>query len=112
MSLEEVLVAHAIGIPIDRVRRDARAAGVMMIPIPRAGILHGVSGIDAARAVPGVEDLVITAREGRELEPLPEGDSYLGFLFARGERPEEVERALRAAHAQLRIDVRAPLPVA
>ncbi len=112
MTLEEVLVAHAIGSPLERIRRDAGAAGVMMIPIPRAGILHGVSGIDAARAVPGVEDVVITAPAGRELQPLPEGDSYLGFLFARGERPEEVERALRAAHAQLRIDLRAPLPVA
>jgi biotin carboxylase len=110
LSLEEVLVAHAVGIPMERVRRDARAAGVMMIPIPRRGVLHGVGGLDEARAVPGVEDVVITAPLGRELEPLPEGDSYLGFLFARGDRPGDVEAALRAAHARLRIDVRAPLP--
>jgi hypothetical protein len=84
----------------------------MMIPIPRAGVLQGVEGIDAARAVPGVEDVVITAPAGRALEPLPEGDSYLGFIFARAERPEEVERALREAHARLRVDLRAPLPVA
>lgn len=111
LSLEEVLVAHAVGIPMDQLRRDARAAGVMMIPIPRAGILHGVAGQEAARAVPGIEDLAITAPVGRELQPLPEGDSYLGFLFARGDRPEEVEAALREAHARLRIDIRAPLPV-
>jgi biotin carboxylase len=110
LSLEEVLVAHAVGIPMERVRRDARAAGVMMIPIPKRGVLHGVGGLDEARAVPGVEDVVITAPLGRELEPLPEGDSYLGFLFARGDRPGDVEAALRAAHARLRIDVRAPLP--
>jgi biotin carboxylase len=112
LSLEEVLVAHAVGMPMDRLRRDAKAAGVMMIPIPRAGILHGVAGQEAARAVPGIEDLVITAPVGRELQPLPDGDSYLGFLFARGERPDEVEAALREAHARLRIDLRAPLPVA
>ena len=112
MRDEEVLIAHAVGIPMDRLRRDAKAAGVMMIPIPRAGILHGVAGQEAARAVPGIEDLVITAPAGRELQPLPDGESYLGFLFARGERPKEVEAALREAHAALRIDLRAPLPVA
>jgi biotin carboxylase len=112
LTLEELLVAHAVGIPTERVRRDARAAGVMMIPIPRAGVLHGVAGLEAARAVAGVEDVVITAPTGREIEPLPDGDSYLGFLFARGERPEQVEGALREAHARLRVDIRAPLPVA
>jgi biotin carboxylase len=112
LSLEEVLVAHAMGLPLDALRREARAAGVMMLPIPRRGVLHGVGGIDAARALPLVEDVVITAPEGREILPLPEGDSYLGFLFARGERPEDVEAALRAAHAKLRVDVREPLPVA
>jgi len=112
LSLEELLVAHAVGIPMEQVRRDRRATGVMMLPIPRAGILHGVAGLEEARAVPGVEDVVITAPTGRELEPLPEGDSYLGFLFAGGERPEEVEVALRSAHARLRVDIRAPLPVA
>jgi biotin carboxylase len=110
ISLEELLIAHAVGIPTDQVRRDVGAAGVMMIPIPKAGILHGVGGLDAARAVPGVEDVVITAPPGREIEPLPDGDSYLGFLFARGERPDEVERALREAHARLTIDIRPPLP--
>ncbi|MGB8929682.1 MAG: biotin carboxylase, partial [Anaeromyxobacteraceae bacterium] len=75
-------------------------------------ILHGVAGVAAARDVAGVEDVVITAPQGRALAPLPDGDSYLGFIFARGERPEEVERALRDAHARLRIDLRQPLPVA
>jgi len=110
LTLEEVLIAHAVGLPMERVRRDARAAGVMMIPIPKTGILHGVEGLDLARAVPGVEDVVITAPQGREIEPLPEGDSYLGFLFARGDRPDEVERALREAHARLKVDIRPSLP--
>ncbi|MFT3916836.1 MAG: ATP-grasp domain-containing protein [Anaeromyxobacteraceae bacterium] len=112
LTLEEVLVAHAMGIPLADVRREARASGVMMLPIPRRGVLHGVAGLEAARAVPGVVDVVITAPEGREIVPLPEGDSYLGFLFAKGETPADVEAALRAAHARLAFDLRAPLPVA
>jgi len=112
LTLEEVLVAHAMGIPLEGVRREARASGVMMLPIPRRGVLHGVTGVEAARAVPGVVDLVITAAEGRELVPLPEGDSYLGFLFAKGETPAAVEASLRAAHAALAFDLRAPLPLA
>jgi hypothetical protein len=82
----------------------------MMLPIPRRGILHRVGGVDAARAVPGVEDVVVTVPDGREVVPLPEGDSYLGFLFARGETPAAVEAALREAHGRLRFDIRAPLP--
>jgi biotin carboxylase len=110
LSLEEVLVAHAMGLPLDALRREARAAGVMMLPIPRRGILHAVGGVEAARAVPGVEDVVVTAPEGREVVPLPEGDSYLGFLFARGETPGAVEAALREGHRRLDLDIRPPLP--
>jgi biotin carboxylase len=112
LSLEEVVVAHAMGLPTSALARERRASGVMMIPIPRRGILHGVAGVAEARAVPGVEDVAITAPSGREVVPLPEGGAYLGFLFARAERPEEVEAALRAAHARLRFDIRPALPVA
>ncbi len=112
LSLEEVLVAHAMGLPLDTLRREARASGVMMLPIPRRGVLHGVSGVDAARSVPGVEDVVVTAPEGREVVPLPEGDSYLGFLFAKGEGPAEVEAALREAHRRLSFDIRPALHLA
>ncbi len=110
VTLEEIVVAHAMGLPLDDLRRERRAAGVMMLPIARAGVLRGVEGLAEARAIPGVEDVVITIPEGREVEPLPEGDAYLGFAFARGERPEDVEAALRAAHARLRIDIRPSLP--
>ncbi len=110
LTLEEVLVAHAMGLPLASVRREARASGVMMLPIPKRGILHGVGGLDAAKAVPGVVDVVITAPTGREVVPLPEGDSYLGFLFAKGETPAEVEAALREGHRRLVLDIRAALP--
>jgi biotin carboxylase len=112
VTLEEVLVAHAMGLPLDALRRETRASGVMMLPIPRRGVLHGVRGVDAARDVPGVEDVVVTVPEGREVVPLPEGDSYLGFLFAKGEAPADVEAALREAHRRLAFDIRAPLPMA
>jgi len=109
-SLEEVVVAHAMRLPIASVLREKGASGVMMLPIPSRGILHGVAGVEAARAVPGVEDVVVTVPEGREVVPLPEGDAYLGFLFARGETPDRVEASLREAHRQLSFDIRAPLP--
>jgi hypothetical protein len=82
----------------------------MMIPIPRAGIFNGVSGIDAARAA-GIEDIVITAKQGQAMLPLPEGASYLGFIFARAETPERAVQALRAAHARLTFDFAEILPV-
>jgi hypothetical protein len=89
-------------------RREAVASGVMMLPIPRAGVLREVRGQDDARAVPGIAGLEISIGHGRPVRPLPEGDRYLGFLFARGETPARVEHALRAAHARLEIDIVEP----
>ena len=105
MTLEELILRHALGWKIESLDRERRAAGVMMIPIPRAGRLVAVQGKEAAEAVPGVEEVAITAHVGQELVPLPEGWQYLGFIFARGETPEAVERALREAHARLAFDI-------
>jgi len=105
MSLEEIILRHALGWPIASLERERGAAGVMMIPTPRAGRLDGVRGVDDARAVPLVEDVVISAHVGQTLVPLPEGWQYLGFVFARGETPAGVEDALRIAHARLRFDI-------
>jgi hypothetical protein len=101
MTLEEVLLRHAIGEGIDQVRQAARASGVMMIPIPRRGVYRGVTGVDRARDVPCVEDVRITAKPDALLLPLPEGRSYLGFIFASADTPARVEQALREAHAHL-----------
>jgi biotin carboxylase len=101
ISLEEVIVRHALDLPLDGVAREPAASGVMMLPIPAAGVLRGVDGQDAARAVAGITGLEITTPPGRTVVPLPEGDRYLGFLFARGERPADVEHALRTAHGML-----------
>ncbi|HTE20605.1 MAG TPA: biotin carboxylase, partial [Armatimonadota bacterium] len=109
MSLEELLLRHALRMEIPSLERERRAAGVMMLPIPRAGILTGIRSQEEARAVPGIEELILTARIGQELVPLPEGAPYLGFLFARGETPAEVEAALREAHRRLELDIQ-PLP--
>jgi len=98
MSLEELILAHAVGDPIASLERRGAAAGVMMIPIPRAGILRGVDGIEDGLCVPGVTGIEITAKLNHPLVPLPEGASYLGFIFARGQTPDDVEAALRAAH--------------
>jgi biotin carboxylase len=110
-SLEELIVRQAAGLPPgDTAQRD-RAAGVMMIPIPEAGLLREVAGVEEAAAVPLIESIEITARLNYPLTPLPEGDSYLGFIFARGETPDEVEAALRQAHSRLRFKIDALLPV-
>jgi len=100
-SLERVLLQHAIGRDVAAATREAAAAAVMMIPIPRRGMLKGVEGEAAARAVPHVEHLQVTAKAGQLLEPLPEAGSYLGFIFARATSTAEAEAAVRAAHAQL-----------
>ena len=111
MSLEELLLRHALGDDVTRVTREAAASGVMMIPIPARGIYRSVSGIDEARNVPAVEDVRITAKVDQVLVPLPEGKSYLGFIFARAARPADVVRALRAAHARLRFTIDRELPL-
>ncbi len=111
IALEELLLRDAVGLPVDAFQREASASGVMMIPVPRSGIYDGVDGVDAARSVNGVEDIVITAREHDSIAAWPEGSSYLGFIFARGEKPEQVELALRAAHASLEFRIRPALPV-
>jgi hypothetical protein len=83
----------------------------MMIPIPRNGVYKGVSGTGEAAEVPHIEEVLITAKEGQEFLRLPEGASYLGFLFARAGRPEDVEASLREAHAKLDFDIASTLPV-
>ena len=110
-SLEEVLLRHATGRDITSYVRETQAAGVMMIPIPKAGILKRVEGIEAAAAVPGIEDVRITAKRDQRLEPLPEAGSYLGFIFARAPDPATVVTALNGAHARLRFEVASSLPV-
>jgi len=110
-GLEELILRHAAGEDVSTFALPDHAAGVMMIPIPRAGIYARVSGEDEARAVPLMEDVIVTAKIGQHLLPLPEGNSYLGFLFARGDAPARVEAALRQAHAKLRFELNAALPV-
>lgn len=105
LSLEDLILCHALGRPLESLERERRAAGVMMIPIPRAGRLVSVGGVEEARAVGAVEDVVITMHPGQEVIPLPEGWQYLGFIFARAETPAAVEGALREAHARLRFDI-------
>ncbi|HXM40218.1 MAG TPA: ATP-grasp domain-containing protein [Bryobacteraceae bacterium] len=110
MPLEELILRHAIGEDIVALQPAAAAAGVMMIPIPRGGVYEDVAGLDEARAVEGVDDVIITAKVGQLLTPLPEGASYLGFIFARGADPAAVERALRLAHAKLGFRIAMALP--
>ncbi len=101
MSLEELVIRHAIGQPVETLQREQQAAGVMMIPVPKAGILGEVRGKTSAYHVDGIVEVNITIPIGGEVVPLPEGARYLGFIFARAETPEAVEAALREAHRRL-----------
>ena len=105
VSLEEVILRHALGMPLDHLGREQLASGVMMLPIPRAGVLRAVHGVEEARAVPDVAGLEISIARGRPVQPLPEGDRYLGFLFAKAGTPDRVEAALREAHALIRVEI-------
>ena len=105
VSLEELLLRHATGAGDASVEREARAAGVMMVPIPSAGTLRSVGGVEAAAAVPHIESVEITITAGSTLVPLPEGGDYLGFIFARAATPEAVEAALREAHRLLSFEI-------
>jgi biotin carboxylase len=108
VSLEEVIIRHAVGAGLDGLRRETQASGVMMLPIRSAGVLERVSGLNDARSVDGVAGVEISIPVGRPVVPLPEGDRYLGFIFASGSDPADVELALRRAEASLDIVVGAP----
>ena len=111
VTLEELLLLHALG-HAPSVSRERAAAGVLMLPIQRGGVLREVRGLEEARRVPAIADVVITAHVDEELVPLPEGASYLGFAFARGSTPEEVETALRRAGTLVEPIVDPKLPTA
>ncbi len=106
VSLEEVIIRHALGIGLDGLVRESQASGVMMLPIRSAGVLDHVSGQKRALAIEGVVGLDISIPSGRPVVPLPEGDRYLGFIFARGPTPHAVEGTLRQAAACLEVCLR------
>jgi biotin carboxylase len=108
VTLETLILRHALGMPDDGLARDGSSAGVMMLPIEAAGVLERVGGRAEALAIPGIEGLEISVPPGRAVRPLPEGDRYLGFLFARAATPQAVEAALRQAHAVLDVVITAP----
>jgi len=111
ITLEELLLRHALGESPAGWTREDRASGVMMIPIPHRGVFRHADGLDDARAVDGIDDIRVTAKADQLLVPLPEGASYLGFIFARADRPDNVDRALRAAHGHLRFAIDPEIPV-
>ncbi|MXW04573.1 MAG: ATP-grasp domain-containing protein [Gemmatimonadetes bacterium] len=132
VSLEELILRHALGQDVDGVGRKAQgrsgadrgtdgldrqvdagnkpgAAGVMMLPVPEGGLFQGYDGVEEAKKTPGVEDVVVTAKEGDMLTPLPEGAGYPGFIFAKGDEPGQVEQVLRKAHGRLQMRVKTVL---
>jgi biotin carboxylase len=111
VPLEEVLLRHAAGEDISTYDRESQAAGVMMIPIPKRGILKRLDGLDDAARIAGIEEVRITAKQDQLLERLPEAGSYLGFIFARGTNTGNVVAALKEAHGLLRFHIDTPLTI-
>ena len=111
ISLEELILRHAVGEDVSHWQREKIASGVMMIPVPASGVLESVQGIDDARHVRGITEIEITARLHDAILAWPEGSSYLGFIFAKTGTPAQVENALRSAHSRLRFQIKQALPV-
>ena len=111
LTLEEIVILHAIGKMPDGLTLSRQAMGVMMIPVPRAGVYESVTGIEDALRTDGVDDVVITAKTGQKLVPLPEGASYTGFIFASGDNAAAVETSLRTAHSRLQFEILGTLDV-
>ena len=105
IGFEEYLLRNALGEPMGDWRRESRASAVMMIPIPRSGVYRRVDGVETAANVPHIEEVAITAKPDQQLLTLPEGASYLGFIFARADAPAFAEHAVREAHARLRFTI-------
>ncbi len=105
LTLEELILLHALGRDVQAVQRQQEGAGVMMLPVPEHGILQEVAGLEEACEIPGVEDVLISIPTGQVVEPLPFGSRYLGFIFARGRNPDSVEHALRQAYECLQIEI-------
>ena len=110
-SLEELILRHGLGEDTSTWEREEQASGVMMIPIPKNGIFQRASGVHEAAQTPNITEVIITAKEGQKREKLPEGATYLGFIFARAATPDQVEKALRHAHAALSFEIAAVLAV-
>ena len=100
-----MIITHALGQPIDSTEREKQASGVMMIPIPKSGIFKSTQGELAARSVKNITDVEISIKSGAKVIPLPEGNQYLGFIFAKGNSPNAVELALREAQKSLTFEI-------
>jgi hypothetical protein len=111
IGLEELLLRHSLGLPGSDWLREQSASGVMMIPVPKSGMLEKIEGEASARSVLGITALEITARLHDYIAAWPEGSSYLGFLFATGNSAAEVEEAIRKSHAKLYFELTPRLPV-
>jgi len=105
IGLEQLLLRHALGESAAEWTRESEASAVMMVPIPRSGVFRGVTGVDEAKAVAGIDDVLVTAKPDQHLLALPEGASYLAFIFAHAPTPQAAEQAVRAAHACLRVTI-------
>jgi biotin carboxylase len=104
-SLETLILRNALGMDKPELHRESVSSGVLMIPIPKPGTFVEIRNTDAVRQLSHVTGMDITIRPGRKVEPPPEGDRYLGFVYARATSADEVENSLRQAKELLEVIV-------
>lgn len=104
-TLESLILRNAMGMDISRLHREAAASGVLMIPTPGTGIVSTVNGVKETRSIDGITGLDLTITPGQNIAAPPEGDRYIGFVYARAKTPETVERALRKAMDKLEVQL-------
>jgi len=107
LGIEELAISLAIDQPI-KFEIDKQARGVMMIPVKESGLLRRVEGLLEANKVDFIDNIDIIISQGHELIPLPEGNQYLGYIFASADSAEQVTKAIREAYAKLKF-ITAPL---
>lgn len=104
-TLETLVLRNTLGLDKPELQRERAASGVLMIPIPRSGTLEAVNGIDRVREIEGITGVDLTIQPGSRVMSPPEGDRYLGFVFARGDTPDQVQSTLTRADALIDVKV-------
>lgn len=105
-TLETLILRNAIGMDKPELHRERVASGVLMIPIPESGTFVEIDGLEAVSQIEHISAIDITATSGARVEPPPEGDRYIGFVFARAATAQLVETALREAMGTMEVVIR------
>lgn len=86
--------------------RPDRFAAIWFASLGGLGVLDGVSGLDEARAIPGVTEAAMLARAGAQVGALETSESRVAFARAIGQTAAEALTAARQAVTRLEFHLR------